>query len=86
MVRVFVQSIRLAQEPKPMSAPVDDPLFEVLSEGVCVFDAERRIVRFNRRFLAVTGLPADVFRPGERLGSALAYHTLHGEFASPAQR
>ncbi|MBX3502023.1 MAG: PAS-domain containing protein [Alphaproteobacteria bacterium] len=69
-----------------MSATVDDPLFEALSEGVCVLDAERRVVRHNQRFLAITGLPADVMKPGARLGDALAWLTEHGEFASPAQR
>ncbi|MGE0422660.1 MAG: PAS-domain containing protein [Reyranellaceae bacterium] len=69
-----------------MSAAVDDPLFDSLSEGVCVLDAERKIVRFNKRFPEVTGVPADVLRPGERLGGALAWLTLQGEFATPAQR
>ncbi|MBX3502026.1 MAG: PAS-domain containing protein [Alphaproteobacteria bacterium] len=65
---------------------MDDPLFEALSEGVCVLDAQRRIVRHNRRFLEVCGLPAEVVKPGERLGAALDWLTSHGEFATPAQR
>ena len=80
-------SARIANEPAAfMSAPVDDPLFEALSEGVCVVDAERQVVRYNRRFLEVTGVPDDVLKPGERLAGALAWLSLHGEFASPAQR
>jgi len=69
-----------------MSAPVDDPLFEALTEGVCVVDADRKVVRYNRRFLEVCGLPADVLKPGERMAGALAYLTMQGEFATPAQR
>ena len=76
----------IANEPALMSAAVDDPLFEALSEGVCVLDAERKIVRYNKRFLDIAGLPAGLLKPGEGLAGALAWLTEHGEFATPAQR
>ena len=40
------------------------------AQGVCVYDADNRVVLFNRRFLELFNLSADVIRPG------LTYHQM----------
>jgi PAS domain-containing protein len=38
------------------------------AQGVCIYDADNRVVLFNRRFLELFHLSADVIRPGLTTG------------------
>jgi diguanylate cyclase (GGDEF)-like protein len=50
------------------------------SEGVCVYDAENRIVLFNRRYLELFNMSPDVIRPGISYADVLTHSALLGNF------
>ena len=48
-----------------------DAALENMSQGLCLFDAEKRIEVFNRRYVEIFKLPADKIRPGISLKEVL---------------
>jgi PAS domain S-box-containing protein len=44
-----------------------------MSQGLCMFDAERRLVISNRRFREIYGYPEELVRPGTPLASLLEH-------------
>lgn len=51
-----------------------------MEQGVCVYDADNRVVLFNRRYLELFNLSADVVRPGTSYRDVLAHSASLGNF------
>ena len=51
-----------------------------VSEGVCVYDAENRIVLFNRRYVELFNMSPDVIRPGISYAEVLTHSASLGNF------
>jgi diguanylate cyclase (GGDEF)-like protein len=49
-----------------------------MSQGLCMFDADRRLVICNDNYASIYGLPADLVRPGTPLQKILDYRVDHG--------
>ena len=52
-----------------------------MSQGLCMFDGNERLVMCNRRYLEMYDLPAEVARPGITLIGLLEYRIRNGSFA-----
>ena len=53
---------------------------DAVSEGVCVYDAENRVVLFNRRYLELFNLSVDVIKPGISYAEVLTHSASLGNF------
>ena len=51
-----------------------------VSEGVCVYDADNRVVLFNRRYVELFNMSADVIRPGISYAEVLTHSAALGNF------
>lgn len=51
-----------------------------MEQGVCVYDADNRIVLLNRRYLELFNMSADVVRPGTSYRDVLAHSASLGNF------
>ena len=51
-----------------------------VSEGVCVYDADNRIVLFNRRYVELFNMSADVIKPGISYAEVLTHSASLGNF------
>src|SRR5262245_40408750 len=49
-----------------------------MAQGLCLFDADLRVVECNDRYRALYSLPADVARRGTHLRDLVAYSVAHG--------
>ena len=56
--------------------------FENLGQGISVVDANLNVVFFNRRFLDLLALPADLFAIGDPLEKFIRYHAERGEYGA----
>jgi PAS domain-containing protein len=54
---------------------------ENMSEGLCMFDRNERLVVCNRRYLGMYGLPANAAGRGTSLAELLEYRAAHGSFS-----
>jgi methyl-accepting chemotaxis protein len=52
-----------------------------MSQGLCMFDRNERLVLCNRRYAELYELPPDVIKPGRTLQSLLEYRVTTGSFA-----
>jgi methyl-accepting chemotaxis protein len=52
-----------------------------MSQGLCMFDHNERLVVCNRRYMEMYKLPADVARPGRTLANLLEYRISTGTFS-----
>ncbi len=50
----------------------------MMTHGLCMFDADRRLVICNSQYAAIYGLTADMVRPGTPLSAILEYRRQHG--------
>ncbi|SMH33439.1 PAS domain-containing hybrid sensor histidine kinase/response regulator [Azospirillum agricola] len=53
---------------------------ENIGQGVCVIDAEFRVAAWNRRYLELLDLPADMVRVGVSFGDLIRFNTARGEY------
>ena len=51
-----------------------------MSQGLCMFDADERLVVCNRRYMDLYQLPDEVVRPGRTLSSLLEFRIKNGSF------
>ncbi len=62
-------------------------LFEMaidnISQGLCMFDDEQRLIVCNRRYAEMYGLPEALSRPGTPLETILAHRVAVGRYAGP---
>jgi diguanylate cyclase (GGDEF)-like protein/PAS domain S-box-containing protein len=56
-----------------------DAALSNMSQGLCLFDANKNLVIANSRFREMYGLPKDAVRPGTPLSRILEQHVAHGE-------
>ncbi len=49
-----------------------------MSQGLCMFDADRRLVICNRNYATLYGLPPDLVKSGTSVEQILAYRVEHG--------
>jgi diguanylate cyclase (GGDEF)-like protein len=49
-----------------------------MTQGLCMFDADRRLVICNVNYAAIYGLPPELMRPGTPLADILAWRYEHG--------
>ena len=52
-----------------------------MSQGLCMFDANERLLVCNRRYMEMYKLPPEVVRPGTTLAGLLEYRIANGSFA-----
>jgi methyl-accepting chemotaxis protein len=52
-----------------------------MSQGLCMFDRNERLVVCNRRYMELYQLPADIVKPGRSLASLLEYRIATGTFS-----
>src|SRR5664279_1773664 len=52
-----------------------------MSQALCMFDRNERLVVCNRRYMEFYKLPADVAKPGRSLSSLLEYRIANGSFS-----
>ncbi len=52
------------------------------AQGICVYDADNRVVLFNRAYLELFNLSAEVIRPGLTYREVMAHSAAQGNFAS----
>jgi methyl-accepting chemotaxis protein len=52
-----------------------------MSQALCMFDRNERLVVCNRRYMELYKLPADIAKPGRTLASLLEYRVATGTFA-----
>jgi len=57
---------------------------DAMAHGLCVFDAEWRVALFNRRYLEIFNLSADVIRPGLSYRDMLAHSCAVGNLTPEA--
>src|SRR5689334_18227239 len=50
------------------------------AQGVCIYDADNRVVLFNRRFIELFNLSADVIRPGVSYRQVMEHSAACGNF------
>ena len=55
-----------------------DTVLSNMSEGVCLFDADQRLVVCNSRYAQIYGLPPELTAPGTTLRQILEYRIAHG--------
>jgi PAS domain S-box-containing protein len=56
-----------------------DAALSNMSQGLCLFDANKNLVIANSRFREMYGLPEEAVRPGKSLSQILEHHTERGE-------
>lgn len=59
---------------------ISESAFNNMSQGLCVFSADRRLVTCNRRFIELYGLTEEIARPGTLLTNILAHRVQAGSF------
>jgi methyl-accepting chemotaxis protein len=52
-----------------------------MSQGLCMFDGDERLVVCNRRYMDLYKLPANIVRPGQTLAGLLEYRIGNGTFS-----
>ena len=52
-----------------------------MSQGLCMFDRNERLVICNRRYMDLYKLPEEVVKPGRTLASLLEFRTANGSFS-----
>jgi diguanylate cyclase (GGDEF)-like protein/PAS domain S-box-containing protein len=58
-----------------------DTALNNMSQGLCMFDAQARLVICNRRYVEMYGLPPDIVKPGVPLRDLLRYRVAIGTFS-----
>lgn len=74
---------RLRQESEDRrraAATMLDLTFENMAQGAMVFDADMRVVAFNRRYLELFDLPPDIVFVGQNLGDILRARYARGHY------
>ena len=51
-----------------------------MSQGLCMYDSELRLILCNRRYLELSGVSAEMVRPGMTLGELLGVSVKRGNY------
>ncbi len=57
-----------------------------MEQGVCVYDADNRIVLVNRRYIEMFGMSPDIVRPGTPYRDVLAHSASRRQYARGRDR
>lgn len=57
-----------------------ETIFENMSQGISVVDAELKAIAFNERFLTLLDFPGDRFKPGDPFEAFVRYNAERGEY------
>src|ERR1700719_2369158 len=63
-----------------------DTALNNMSQGLCMFDAQARLVICNRRYIEMYGLSADIVKPGCPLNDLLRHRIARGSFSADPDR
>jgi PAS domain-containing protein len=74
-VRTHGQQDELARK-----AAILELTLDAMDQGISVFDADLKVVVFNRRFLEILRLPADRFRVGDSFETFIRYNAERGDY------
>ena len=75
---------RRARAPKPATEALlalSGIALDSAAQGICVYDADSRVVLFNRAYLELFNLSADVIRPGLSYREVMEHSAARGNFA-----
>jgi diguanylate cyclase (GGDEF)-like protein len=75
---------RRARAPKPATEALlalSGIALDGAAQGICVYDADNRVVLFNRAYLELFNLSADVIRPGLSYREVMEHSAARGNFA-----
>ena len=81
IVRRFTSQHEAAQRRLMLEKRRLDTAINNLKQGLLLFDANHRLVIFNRRYLEIFGLPGDVIKPGCTLREIIMVRKKHGMYA-----
>jgi diguanylate cyclase (GGDEF)-like protein len=68
----------LAPGPRPPAMSIFEAAVQNISEGLCLFDADRNLVICNQRYIDIYKLPPELTRPGASHADIVKYRLEHG--------
>lgn len=80
IVRRFISQHNASQQRLMLEKKRLDTAVNNLKQGLLLFDANHRLVIFNRRYTEMFGLPNDSIKPGYSLREIMALRKKHGMF------
>ncbi len=78
------QELRLREEELLTRNLILDSALRNMSQGLCMYDADQKVVISNERFAAIYGLPADAIAPGMTLKDVVQKRIDNGIHAGPS--
>ena len=79
MKRRELQLLRISQQLHIKNGQFDVALSNMI-QGLCLFDADQRLIVCNRRYLEMYGFSADVVQPGATLAEIMRYSASLGNY------
>ncbi|MCG2628451.1 EAL domain-containing protein [Bradyrhizobium sp. WYCCWR 13023] len=80
IVRKLLEQHRLSRERLTLEKQRLDRAVNNMTQGLLLFDAERRLVICNQRYIEMYGLSADIVRPGYSFRDIIAHRKATGSF------
>ena len=82
---ITVYSVRKARQLRAQQIQLDTAINNI-SQGLLMFDASKRMIVCNQRYLEMYGLSPDIVKPGCRLSDLLKHRKETGSFAGDADQ
>ena len=79
MKRRELQLLRISQQLHAKNSQFDVAVSNMI-QGLCLFDADQRLIVCNRRYLEMYGFSADVVKPGVMLADIMRYSASLGNY------
>lgn len=79
MKRRELQLLRISQQLHAKNSQFDVAISNMI-QGLCLFDADQRLIVCNRRYLDMYGFSADVVKPGVSLAEIMRYSASLGNY------
>jgi len=73
-----ISARRTAEEQLKSSNGILSLILEHINQGICFFDGQTRLLRCNRLYATLYGLPDSLVQPGTELRDILEYRVAHG--------
>ena len=80
VVRKLLEQHRLSRERLTLEKQRLDHAVNNMTQGLLLFDAERRLVVCNQRYIEMYGLSADIVKPGSSFHDIIAHRRATGSF------
>jgi PAS domain S-box-containing protein len=81
---VLAESLPLAPHPPADTLALHQLALDTMAHGVCMFDADQRLVLFNQQYLAMFDFAPDVVRAGMTFREMLEHLAQHGFLPAPS--